>query len=365
MAILGSLISVTVTIFLFFGFLFGIYHLLRWLLARLPDILVSVQPQHLDKTLGLLLSLAFFPDLISFAWNVVVTSVNYIPVVIHAISTSPIPNSVSDFSANLGKSVDLASTWFVNTLNLSQFPAAEFVRFLLIAVVVTQVIGAIYQPTIGDKIRSLYGVASQLVTSIYGVASVLVPATFWRWLAFPVLVLVSFYLGLSALLAIAVYQDKSRSELTVEALDKALEAIKPELLDQRFFFALPKPTPLNMTESNANGNATRLAKKFERDIQSREQILGELQNAWNNLRATAMDSAAEWHKQAIKAFADGLKGTAGKKQTAQYYNNLVACIKGCCNPRMRDCPNAGALLTRSSLHPRLLTACRRRSCRRR
>jgi hypothetical protein len=39
------------------------------------------------------LSLAFFPDLISFAWNVVVASVNYIPDVIQAISAFPIPNS--------------------------------------------------------------------------------------------------------------------------------------------------------------------------------------------------------------------------------------------------------------------------------
>jgi len=328
LAILGPLSLMTVTILLFLGFLFGIYRFLRWLWARLPTIIVSVDPNQLDKTLGLLLALVFFPRLVSFAWDTAQALVNYIPEIIKAISAFEIPRSctrsletesaacVSDFSANLARFVGFASNGLVGTLHLKDFPAADFVWFLLTAVITTQVIGAFYQAATITRIRWWYDAARAVVP--------VVPVTVWQRLAFTILVLVSFYLGLCALLAIPLFQDKSRSQqLTVEALGKALDVniIKPEQFDQIFPDppALREPTPPKTTETNANEVMTIF---FNSEIQKQKETWQDLKKAWSALRATAKDGPAAWRDQAMTTFANGLEAGVGKKPTAKHYNDL-------------------------------------------
>jgi hypothetical protein len=323
--IIGPLASMTVTILLFFGFLFGSYRFFRWLWGRLPNSVVSVPPDQIHKTLGLLISLIFFPSLILFAWGAAQSLVNYVPEVIQAISGFGMPSScqesveseqarcVSDFAANLAKLVGFVSSRLVTALSLTRFPAADFVWFLLTAVITTQVIGAIHHAAQIAGLGSWYASMRQVL-----------PEIFWQRVAFTLLVLVSFYLGLCALLAIPLFQEKSQSQqLTVEALGKALEAniIKPELFDQRFPKDPPplrEPTLSKAPEAFAEGAGT----IFNMTIQTQTLMWQDQQAAWSTLRATAATGPADWRDQAVNAFMAGLEVSAGRRQTAQHFNDL-------------------------------------------
>ena len=110
------------------------------------------------------------------------------------------------------------------------------------------------------------------------------PTHFWQRLAFTLLVLISFYLGLSALLAIPLLQDKSRGALTSDQLIKAIEAavITKENFDTTYPPHLP--TPLDVSGSQVTvqeaSNASGSQYFWIEEVKRRNAILDNFENAW-------------------------------------------------------------------------------------
>jgi hypothetical protein len=330
LAVVGPLFSMTLTLLLFLGFLYAIYRFLRWLWTRLPSTVVSVQPDQLSKTLGLLVSLVFFPALTTFAWNTIQALIESIPLVIQNISSFEFPKScaavdyfggdalsdcMSQFSRALAGLVGSVLARFVASLNLNRFPVWDFAWFFFVAVVVTRLVAAFSK---GDE------GAIQKIRAYYSASIAAVPEIFWRRLTFMVLVLVSFYLGLCALLAIPLFQDKWRSQqLTVEALGKALDpnVIKSDELDKRFPEDVATFRELVVPKITGSG-ATEITTLLNDENQIRKRIWERLQKGWNDLRSTAPSDTVVARDQAINAFTVGLEAGAGKKQTSQHYDEL-------------------------------------------
>lgn len=321
----GPLASMAFTIVLFVILIFGCYRFFRWLWRRLPNAVVAVPPEQIPSTLALLLSFIIFPSLVSYAWTTIQALINYVPEVLQAISVFQIPGScgrdyggadvrcTSELSANLAKLVGIISSRLVSALSLSRFPAADFVWFLLTAVLLTLVISAVRHAANSAGLQSWYA----------SIQSAL-PDLFWQRFTFTILVVVSFYLGLCALLAIPLFQEKAQSQqLSADALGKALEAniLKAEVFEQRF----PKDPPplrvptLSKSAENYSQNAVYL---FNVRVQTQEAMWRDQQNAWNTLRATASSGPANWRDQAVNAFNAGIEVSSGRKQTAQHFNDL-------------------------------------------
>jgi hypothetical protein len=147
---------------------------------------------------------------------------------------------------------------------------------------------------------------------------------FWQRFSFTVLVLVSFYLGLCALLAIPLFQEKATSQtLSVEALGKALDAniMKPELFDLRFPVEPPSLSQPKLTVQIADRPGSG-SDQFNDLLRTQSRIWEGLKELWTALRITASTGPAAWRDQAVHAFTAGLEVGAGKKQTAQHYNDL-------------------------------------------
>jgi len=321
----GPLASMIVSVLLFLVFLFGCHRFFRWLWGRLPYGVVSVPSEQIHTTVALLLSFIFFPSLILYAWSTAQALINYIPDVLQAVSSFQIPSScgrsydlenarcVSDFSTSLAKLIGFISGRLVSTLSLSRFPAADFVWFLLTAVVLTQVLSTIRKATEVASLRSWY-------TSVQAA----LPEFFWQRFTFTILVIVSFYLGLCALLAIPLFQEKAQSQqLTADALGKALDAniLKPDLFEQRF----PKDPPALRTPSltkSADNYAQSAVALFNVTVRTQEMMWQDQQSAWSTLRATGASGPTAWRDQAINAFTAGIEVSSGRKQTAQHFNDL-------------------------------------------
>lgn len=329
-AFLGPLTLLAVTLLLVAAFLFGLYRFLRWLWGRVPAAVVSTNPDQLAKSLGLLLSLVLFPSLVGFAWNTVQALVVFLSQFVRRVSTYPLPpacrnpdetgtsSCASDITLFVSGTLGDGFDRLVQALQLAKFPAADFVWFLLVALVSARVLRTLYDDVTIERVRSWYAATR---------GSIAIPVTFWQQLAFTALVLVSFYLGLSALLAIPLFQDKSRpQQLTVETLGKALEAniIKADVLDRTFpaepFSLIARP-PLNVEAGFPIGKA--FQERFDSEIQNQDRAWRELTSAWVALRETAATGPATWRDQAVVAFAAGLEISTGKKQTAQHYNDLL------------------------------------------
>jgi hypothetical protein len=152
------------------------------------------------------------------------------------------------------------------------------------------------------------------------------PAPVQQRLIFSLLVLFSFYLALSALLAIAVFQDKSRpQQLTLAAFEKSLE---PNIIAQEVFDkAYPQElaVPREAQKPVVLGSHTAYAlRTFDIEYQSRASSSGALQNDWAGLRQKALADQTRLRDQAKYAFSAGSEASAGKRQTAQHFNELLS-----------------------------------------
>jgi hypothetical protein len=155
MQTLAAAFSLLITLLLFFIFLAVIYYPLRLFWGRLPAAMVSLNADQIPKALGILLSLIFYPALISFAWDAAQNLLRYLADVMGIITNLKLPESCfaeSDPSARCGPELSQylsgllanVSTGFVRALRLEEFPVISFVWFLLTAIIIAQVIGILY-----------------------------------------------------------------------------------------------------------------------------------------------------------------------------------------------------------------------------
>jgi hypothetical protein len=328
-AMLGALVSMLV----FVGFLWGVQRIFIWLWARLPSRLVSIQTEQLDKTLAVLFALVLFPGIVFYGWSVIVNLIRFISWFISATGSWLVPPScngdssscASDAARSVAVLLGNASTRIVEAINLSSFPVPSFLWFLLTAVLATQVIGFVRKEAAAGSVRNWYRS---------------VPSVVQQRIAFAMLVLGSFYLGLSALLAIPLLQEKAGSDqLTADALNKALEAniMKPEVFNQQFPSTFPKLEPaspgLKIVQVSSPGSDTTTSTSkettgfagqvFESAFRQKENVLEDLQNYYAALRSAALNDPERLREQARNIFAAGLQISEGKKQAAKHYYELI------------------------------------------
>jgi hypothetical protein len=313
------------------AFLYGVYAFLRWLWGRVPRAAISVTPDQSVRLLALLLSLALFPSLITYAWNTAQALLNLVSqVIVESTSNVSIPREclglyprteetidcASKMTVSVNKVLSMGSVGLVKALRLDKFPADDFVRFLIAVVVSTLVIRTIYERVSFERIASWYARAR---------GAIVIPGRFWQQLAFTALVLVSFYLGLSALLAIPLFQDKSRPlQLTADELLKALDAniMKPDLFQKTFPAEPPAFAEVRLNVQSAGPITLVYADFFKLQYDNQKERWQELVGRWRTVRETAETGPTLWRDQAMGAFKGGLEASTGKKQTVQHYNDL-------------------------------------------
>jgi hypothetical protein len=323
---LGPLAIILVAALVFFVFLFGLYRFLRWLWGGLPSSVLSVRMVQLDKPLGILVALALFPPVVYYAWQTIQSLIEFIPAFIQAVANFEIPGScgegkptcLAELSQRLGGLIGATASRVVVTLKLTQFPVAPFVWFLLTSVIAAQVIGFVLRQLNQERLA---------VWSAFAAAHL--PASLRQRIVFTCLVLVSFYFGLSALLAIAVFQDKSRSEqLTVEALGKALNAniIPSDVFEKTFPANLPtlrEAAPPQLKSGWPASEANAALDMFGYEVQKRQLATQDMQAIWTAIRSTVMNEQSSLRDQATNIFSAGRDTGGGGKQTAKHYYNLL------------------------------------------
>jgi hypothetical protein len=342
-AILAPLVAVLLSALVFVALLSVIYRLLRWLWARLPANALEVTGDKLDKTIGIIFALAVFPSIMFYGWQVVQNLVSFLSSMIAAVGDFSLPGScavvgfdyaqssarlnyIERCSADLSRATtrmlaEQAST-LVKSLELFRFPVSSFLWFLLLAIASTQVMGLVRRETAAGQI----GTRLRLVIA-------LIPTEFRRRILFFVLVLGSFYLGLSALLAIPLFQDKSKAEqLTPEALIKALDSniMKPDVFNERFpspSVVLAKRDALVAEVANSTDSGSPLRSTFEEIIKDAEEQtegrLQELKKQWDSLRSLATNEPIDLRDQVRNLFSAGIEVGKGQKQTSQHYTYLI------------------------------------------
>jgi hypothetical protein len=324
---LGPVAVVTATAMLFIGFLFGIYRFLRWLWRRLPSSIIEIQKEHLDKTIAVLLSLAIFPSIVLYAWNTIRALVNAVPEMIQTVGSFQLPSScrfedaqcLGDLSNTLTVLMSRTALQLVAAIDLKSFPAASFIWFLLSAVTITQVVGFLRRGVEAGRAKD-WGTAAQARF----------PVAVRQRIIFALLVLFSFYLGLSALLAIPLFQDKSRADqLSVDALSKALDAdaLKADVFDATFPVLLPAiiSKDPDLGQEGPSPNATRRAVLdfYAAELRTRENFRQDLQTNWTTLRTAAVNEEPVTRSQARYSFASGLEAGSSKRQTTKHYYDLL------------------------------------------
>jgi hypothetical protein len=156
------------------GFVWAVIRILVWLWSRLPSRAVSIQAEQLDKTLGVLLAIALFPNIAVYGLQVIQSFIIFISGFIPTIGSSLIPpscnNDAPSCPSDLARAVAMllgnAATSIVRAMNLSAFPVSSFLWFLLTSVIAAQVIGFVRRESAAGRIGELYLSSSQYVPPV-------------------------------------------------------------------------------------------------------------------------------------------------------------------------------------------------------
>jgi hypothetical protein len=320
------------TIVFFAVFLVFLYRVLRFVWARLPASVLEFQGPQLDKLLGIVVALILVPDVARYAWTTIVSLLDYVAGQIRRIASAsaagPPPcgedfRCVGEIAAQIAAMFGDTALGIVRSLRLNEFPVTQFVLLLLVAVIATQIISILR-----------HGIVTRRLGRWVTTADSWIPAPARQRIVFGLLVVIAFYLGLSALLAIPLFQDKSRPpNLTVESLDKALapNTISVEVFERTFAQQLPplrevvRPGAGGDQAAGAASPAAAFLAPFVRDHQS---MLSELQFGWTALRQTVLSDQTRLREQAKIAFASGLDSGIGGRQIAEHYYELVVWHQG-------------------------------------
>jgi hypothetical protein len=337
-------VSVTFTLVLFLGFLFTLVRLLRLTWARAPATVWSLDAVQTDKAFAALLSLAIFPKLALYAWETVQSIIRLFPELIRLISgfqetdtcsrrlgSDALSKCASELATELARGAQQFAAKIIEALNLERFPIGDFVWFLASTLVLVQVIAIVRQRVgLGDAMTSLGSGIAWL-----GGRIALIPTVTWQRIVFTAIVVTSFYLGLTALLAIPLLDDKTQSQHTADAVGKALQVylIKAEVFDTTFppqLAEIRPPSPAATLQDDAPASPTKpfMKRIIEGELDDLNRMRGQLQGRWTGLRTAAQGAQLEKVQTASNNFQATLDKNLGKRHTDRYYYDLLNWFSG-------------------------------------
>jgi hypothetical protein len=335
--LIGPVVSVTFTLILFAGFLFTLVRLLRLTWARIPATVWSLDTAQADKAFAALLALAIFPKLAQYAWATAQAIIRLFPELIRLIggfeASSDCSRQValetfhrcaSELATELVRVAQVFAAKVIEALNLERFPIGDFVWFLASTLLLVQAIAVLRERVGLGQALTWFGSG----TAWIGGRIALIPSVTWQRVIFTAIVVISFYLGLIALLAIPLLDDKTQSQHTADAVDKALQVymIKTEVFDTSFPAQLAEIRQSN-TGATVKDDEPQM-RPFMKQLLASEldelnQLRGQLQQRWNGLRITAQQVQTEKVKTATNNFQATLDKNLGKRHTDRYYYDLV------------------------------------------
>ncbi|MDA9525454.1 hypothetical protein XI06_35365 [Bradyrhizobium sp. CCBAU 11434] len=321
----ANLVFVVASFVLFLVLAVNLYRFLRFVWARIPTRAISLQGPDIDKLISITFALIVVPGVAIFAWTTVGSFFTFLADQIHRLanlsmssSAACAGDSISCLTASINGFLAQMADSLVKSLNFSDFPVADFVVFLLVVVLSSQIVSLLRKGLEAGQAQQWLDIAGRWF-----------PKQTRERVVFAGLVLLAFYLGLSALLAIPLFQDKSQSQsLTVDALDKAMDpnTIKVAEFDKIFNEALPTlrevAEPKLVDSPAAAQLASRVSELFLQQKTTLQRAGGDLQDSWTSLRQSALNDQTGLREQAKSAFASGLEVGIGRKQTAQHYYDL-------------------------------------------
>jgi hypothetical protein len=322
---IGNIVALFLSVLLLLFLIFALYRFLRLVWTRLPLRALSFEGADLDKLVAVVAALILVPSVPIFAWTTTQTLLAFIAERIRRIAdlnfgptVAPCTGDSTDcLVSHVTSFVGSTADGLVRSLNLGTFPVQDFVIFLLLAVVAVQIV---------RQLR--IGLVTGGIVRWIQVANEWFPKASRERVVFAGFVLIAFYLGLSALLAIPLFQDKSRPQnLTVDALDKAMEpnVINVAEFDKIFPETLPpirdiaNPKISDQVDSNVSASITNF---FLSSRSTLQKASAQLQDNWTSLRQSALNDQTSVREQVKSAFASGLEVGIGRKQTAQHYYDL-------------------------------------------
>lgn|GEM_PF-5118635 len=271
-----------------------------------------------DRIVAILIGLILVPGIAEHLFLVVSNLFNWVGSSVRRLSelavavdcSTEVGSCAKKLAADLGEFLAWILSRFIGAFQLSQFPAAGVVWFLLIVLISNQVIRFVHKEF--DA-----GNAPRLYASINATFS-----RFWRRrVIFALLIVSSFYLGLCALLAIPLFQDKTKVQWTEETLDKDLEQnmLKQDVFDKSFPETLPAIPEGGVNVVGSKAGLAAEVFSFERGFYAAR--LRDLQTTWSAARTSTYGNQTRWRNQAklkFKITSDGV----GKRQAADHYENL-------------------------------------------
>jgi hypothetical protein len=337
-----AFVALAGSVLVFLGFLLVLYRSLRWLWIRLPFAGMG-HADNASKLVGTLVALALFPQILVYAWSTIQSLLNLVPHLIGGMSDLKNDNCVLLDRTCAERIFEPVPTWIASrtgallqALDLKSFPIETFVWFILTLVIAVQLVELLrsrisleslrYYSTASGRALASGGHAVAAACRSFIAAIQAVPKFLWQRLVFTVLVVVSFYLGLTALLAIPLLQDKTRGAITAEQLTKAIDSaiLSQENFDNIYVPELPvapQVTQHDVEQETSDPNDPFLGALFVAEEQRQGAIITNLRDAWGRLRKTA------FHKQ--REISDSAKdlitfnaSIATRKQFERYYADL-------------------------------------------
>jgi hypothetical protein len=327
---LATLLTITILLaigFLFFLFAYALIRFLRFVWTRLPSSVLSVQASNFDKLLGVIIALIFTPSLLKYGWTTVGRLFEFAASVIRKVADPAVTGlascvakretCLSDVSQKSAALLGDTALGLTRALSFAEFPVTDFVFFLLLAIVFTQIVGFIIRAIEVGRLELLIETGKKWL-----------PQHVIERIVFIMLIVTAFYLGLSALVAIPLFQDKSRPQnLTVETLEKLLDSnvTKGDAFERSFPADLPtirEPTPVAPQDGQQlQGN--RVGLQYLSQLQRMNSTsLRELQTGWTSIRQSVLNEQFKLRDQARNAFASAFEVGIGRKQISEYYYDL-------------------------------------------
>jgi hypothetical protein len=289
-----------------------VFFALNYITRRVLFRLTSLRENNFSVVAGVVIALLIFPGVALYFWKLFISLLQCVSKWISEIISSFAGEDLAckgssdscDFGMAIARNLATKANKLVDTVSGVEFPATEFILFLILTTIITYILRYFVQiRTCVDQINPL----------------------FKQRLALLAVFLLSIYLAIGSLLAISLFHDKPTIQtMTAEALDKILT---PNLIATEDFakaypdFGEPRYRKPQNFQTDIN-NQGRLNSIFQRNEETLTNAFSRLSDEWTNIRDGAKEKQKYLTEQAIVSFSTGLEVGVGRKQTAIHYNDL-------------------------------------------
>jgi hypothetical protein len=309
---------------IFVTFVIGLYKLLHFVWVRLPLAIISTEWPQLSKFAGTILALILVPRVAAFAWQTIKAIFEFLAVLVGRIGaqlftpldscTRDQPGCINDIIRSAISSFGDTSYTLLVKLNFESFPVSDFLFFLLLALILTQVIGAV-----------LSAVAEGKVDIWWTRFDYFVPEATRSRIVFAILVSGATYLALSAVLAVSFFQSRVQSQqYTIENLDKVITGsiVPQESFDRQYPNHLPE-LKLGPAPDIQGQNAQYVVRFFIDEQQKQIAIYDRIQGSWTMMRDSAAALPQRLRGQVEYKFRSESEGRIGGREAAEHFSSLI------------------------------------------